>query len=221
MLTDASPLAFALALAFTGEVKLRGCGGSLVCSAFGVSSALVSEPDPLAFAFACGFGFCSLAGAVGDAFGAEGAASFTESSDPVRSPAALPFAEACLSSPGRLANAGNEPGASGVVGACVEGAASFTASNDPARLPAASPFAVPLIPDSELLAEPAAFPAVLMVPARPLLPALEAALATPAAEPVADPLADEAVLWAESRAPDTWSRTRPVVSRVRSTAPDV
>ena len=194
MLTDASPLAFALALAFTGEVKLRGCVGSLACSAFGVSSALVSEPDPLAFAFAfaCGCGFCSLAGAAGDASGAEGAASFTESSDPVRSPAALPFAEACLSPLGRLGSAGNEPGASGVVGACVEGVACFMASSDPARLPAASPFAVPVIPDSEPLAEPAPLPAVFSVPAMPLVPALEAALATPPAVPVTDPLVDEA-----------------------------
>ena len=92
MLIDASPLplAFALALTFTGEVKLCGTVGALACSAFGASRAPVSEPDPLAFAFACGFG--SLTGAVGDASGAVGAAFFTESSDPVRSPAASPFA---------------------------------------------------------------------------------------------------------------------------------
>lgn len=219
MLAEASPLAFAfaVALAVTGEVKLRGCEGSIVAgfsfglpslrSGFGVSSEPVSDPDPPALAEARAFG------SVGDV-GVVSGASRAESSVPARLPAALPL-------PGRLGSAGISPGAAGVPGAGafgVDGATSFIASSEPLMSPAASPFAAPLTPASEPLAAPAALPAVFTLPAIPLVAALAAPLAAPVAEALVDDTADDVVPCAASRVLDTRSRTFPVVSRVRSTA---
>src|SRR5687768_11448720 len=148
----ASALPFALAFAFTGDSKLRGCAAlpaSLGGVGFCTSRPPVSEPDPLALAEARVFGFCSL-----DVLDA-GAVSRAESSVPARLPAALPLAVACLSLPGTLGRAGSELGADGALGAVgasgalgEAGAASFTESSDPATSPAALPLAAPLMPES-------------------------------------------------------------------------
>ena len=185
---------------------------------FCVSTELVSDPEPFAFADACGFGFCSLGGVVSDA------ASRAESSDPVRLPPAFPLAAACLLSPETLGSVGKEPpfGAVGAAGADGDaGAASFMESSEPVRLPVALPSAAPLMPDNDPLAAPAALPAPLALPAIPLVAAFAAPLAAPVTDAFAEDAVDEAVLCAVSRVDAARSRTRPVVSRVRSMAPEV
>ena len=100
--------------------------------------------------------------------------------------------------------------------------ASFTESSEPVRSPAASPFAAPLTPDSEPLAVPAALPAAFDGAGDSIRAAhCRLPLAAPLAVACADDARGRGRALAVSRVLDTRSRTRPVVSRVRSSAPDV